>query len=69
MIDPKTDLLPVNQWNLERWNRQSLQRVLEHGTTEQIDYILDWSYSGCSAACSEDLYELAGRNYPYESNQ
>ena len=68
MIDPKTDLLPIRDWKLDSWNLQSYELVLKHGTEEQKDYILDWSYSGVSSSLSERFYNWAGRKYPYDTN-
>ena len=47
---------------------QAFESVLTQGSADQIDFILTWSYSGCSSALSEQLYELAGRAYPFETN-
>ena len=68
MINPKTDLLPCNQWRLDQWSIQAFERVLTQGSADQINFILTWSYGGCSAAFSERLYGLADRAYPYETN-
>ena len=69
MIDPKTDLLPCNQWRLDEWSMRSFEKVLTQGSADQIDFILTWSYSGCSASFSERLYEVANRAYPFQTNQ
>jgi len=64
-INVQTDLLPCNQWNLKSWPLSALFRVVQHGNAEQVDYILSWSYSGCSAELSEQLYTAAGLPYPF----
>ena len=65
MINIQTDLKPCNQWNLNQWPLSSLFRVVENGTPEQVEHILSWSYSGCSAELSEQLYAAAGQPYPF----
>ena len=65
MLNIQNDLLPCHEWDLKRWDLASLFRVVERGTPEQVERILSWSYSGCSAELSERLYEAAGQPYPF----
>lgn len=65
VINVQTDLQPCHQWNLSRWHLPQLFHLVQHGTPEQIEHVLAWSYSGCSAELSEQLYAAAGQAYPY----
>jgi len=65
MINIQSDLLPLSPSVLDKCNWKTLKRIAAEGNSEQKELLLSWSYSGCTSAMSEELYEIAQVPYPF----